>query len=365
MLMHILTVSLDYPPTVGGISAHVYELCQALKAHGHEISVLTKKLEAFPHDNQREDGIRIMPMPKRRFGPTYGMTINRQIDAALATLKPDIIHIHGMRPLEFLRPKPVPIIYTNHTSGFLKRLKKGGYRIGRLRRLFATPDMFLAPSEELLDMPFEIRAPKKFISNGIVPERFIRDNQIRKRLRGQLGLKDSDKLAIITRRMVEKNGVIYLARATQHIANGNLKLLFIGDGPEQAAISAELETHFAGRYMMLGAMSHSDIVPYYSAADLSILPSLMEATSISCLEAMAAALPIICTNVGGLPFLVQDGVNGYLAEPASPESLATCLDKLLQADMPAMGAASREAVLTKFSWMKIAEQTIGAYKQVL
>jgi D-inositol-3-phosphate glycosyltransferase len=91
----------------------------------------------------------------------------------------------------------------------------------------------------------------------------------------------------------------------------------------------------------------------------------MEATSISCLEAMAASLPIICSEVGGLPFLVQDGVNGYLSRPADPISLAACLDQLLSGDMQAMGAASRQAVDEKFSWLKIAEQTIAAYRKLL
>ena len=362
--MHILKVSLDYPPTVGGIAAHVYELCQAIHAHGHEVSLLTKQNAAYPAPEQMLEGIRIMPMPKRRFGPTYGRTINKQIEKAVARLKPDLIHIHGMRPLEFLKPKSVPIVYTNHTSGFLKRLKKGGYRIPRLKSLFAPVDLFLAPSEELLDIPFDIRAPKRFISNGIVPDRFVRNEDHRIKLRGKLGVQPNEKLAIITRRMVPKNGVIYLAQAMQHLKNRDLKLLFIGDGEENAAITETLEAHFPERYFMLGAMQHREIVPYYSAADLSILPSLMEATSISCLEAMAAALPIVCSNVGGLPFLVRDGENGFLSRAADPKNLADCLDKLLSANMEAMGAASRRAVDERFSWLKIAERTIDTYKKL-
>ena len=363
--MHVLTVSLDYPPSVGGIAAHVFELCQALSNMGHEVSLLTKNYAVYPKAEQMVDGIRVAPMPQRIFGPTYGMTINRQIDKAVKRLKPDLIHIHGMRPLEFLKPKSVPIVYTNHTSGFLKRLAKGGYRIAKLQRLFKTPDLFLAPSEELLEIPFDIRASKKFISNGIVPDRFIPNPDDRKRIRSELGLGDMDRLAIVTRRMVEKNGLIYLAHAMRHLTNPNLRLLFIGDGPEQNQVRDVLDRHFSGRYFMLGAMHHGDIVPYYSAADLSILPSLMEATSISCLEAMAAELPIICTNVGGLPFLVEDGVNGHLAEPADAASLAECIEKLLAGDLKVFGAASRRAIDEKFSWQKIAEQTIEAYKTVL
>ena len=363
--MKILAVSLDYPPTVGGISAHVFELYQAMRQLGHEVTILTKKHADCANPTQMVDGVRVLPLPPRFFGPTYGRAIDRAIDRAVQETQADIVHLHGMRPLEFLKPKPVPIIYTNHTSGFLTRLEKGGYRIPRMKSLFAPVDMFLAPSEELLALPFDIRADKKFISNGIVPERFIRNPSQRQLLRVELGLTETDRLAIVTRRLVDKNGVIHLARATQHIKDKNLKLLFIGDGPERAAIAETLERHFTGRFTMLGAMQHHEIVPYYSAADLSILPSLMEATSISCLEAMAAGLPIICSAVGGLPFLVQDGANGFLSQPAAPESLAACIDRLLTADMAAMGAASRQAAEEKFSWQAIARQTIAAYEQVL
>jgi D-inositol-3-phosphate glycosyltransferase len=80
---------------------------------------------------------------------------------------------------------------------------------------------------------------------------------------------------------------------------------------------------------------------------------------------MAAGLPIICSNVGGLPFLVEDGVNGFLAEPADAQSLAHCLERLLADDMEAMGLASGRAVDEKFSWATIASQTLDAYRQLL
>lgn len=363
--MHILTVSLDYPPTPGGISAHVYELCTMMTQLGHGVTVLTKRASADQKEDEIREGIRILTLPPRLFGPLYGRTINKHIDRAMALTKTDIIHIHGMRPLEFLQPKAVPIVYTNHTSGFLKRLQKGGYRIARLKSLFKTPDLFLAPSEELLQIPFDIRAPRIFIANGIAPERFVHNREARIRLRAKLALDNTDKLAIVTRRLVEKNGVIYLARAMQHIKNSHLRLLLIGDGPERNAVSTTLKNHFADRFTMLGAMQHNEIVPYYSAADLSILPSLMEATSISCLEAMAAGLPIVASAVGGLPFLVSDGITGHLAAPAEPRDLAAKIDAVLTGDMAAMGKASRHMVEEKFAWKKITEQTLAAYERVL
>ena len=118
--------------------------------------------------------------------------------------------------------------------------------------------------------------------------------------------------------------MIHLARATQYIKDKNLKLLFIGDGPERAAIAETLERHFAGRFTMLGAMQHHEIVPYYSAADLSIPPSLMEATSISCLEAMAAGLPIYAVRLWPAFFGAGWGEWIFIAT-GSPEALRHAL----------------------------------------
>ncbi|MGD2119976.1 MAG: glycosyltransferase family 4 protein, partial [Chromatiales bacterium] len=279
--------------------------------------------------------------------------------------RPDLVHIHGMRPLEFYAEKRVPLVYTNHTSGYLKRIKKGGYRIALLKRLFAKPDLFLAPSEELLEIPFEIRAIKRFISNGVISSKFNHDEQQRVSIRSRLGLPDDAVLAIVTRRMVWKNGVRYLAEAMQYLNNTRLHLLFIGDGEERAAVETLLQQYLPGRYIMLGAMQHEEIIPYYSAADLSILPSLMEATSISGLEAMAASLPLVGTRVGGIPVLIKDGENGYLCEPANPRDLAEKIDLLLSGDLESKGQQSRRMVEEQFDWREIARQTLEAYRLVL
>lgn len=357
----ILTVSIDYPPQAGGIAAHVYELCQAMAAAGHHIHILTK---AKSTDHQ-QNNITLHTLPKRIIGPLYGRTINRHVEKKARQIRPDIIHIHGMRPLEFLTPKDLPVVYTNHTSGYLKRIKKGGYRIAKLKRLFATPDLFLAPSEELLDIPFPIKAAKIFIPNGVVVERFNHNREDRARIRAELGYTTRDIVGIVTRRLVEKNGVIFLAQAMRQLNNPHFKLLLIGDGPEAPAIQAELAAHFSGRFQMLGSKTHGEIVPFYSAADLSILPSLMEATSISCLEAMAASLPIVATDVGGLPVLVRPSENGVLCSPQNPSAIAKSIDEITSADLKSMGMQSRRIVETEFSWDHIARQTIDAYRGVM
>jgi glycosyltransferase involved in cell wall biosynthesis len=362
--MHLLMVSLDFVPTVGGITAHVYELSKELIHHGCKVTIITR---AVPGRELHEhiEGMDVYRIDLKFVGTSYGLQINRYIKKHLNTINPDIIHIHGMRPLEFYSIKDIPLAYTNHTSGYLKRIKKGGYRIPILKRLFSKPKLFLAPSEELLEIPFEIKAKKVYIPNGVISEKFARNETNRTEVRKELKLKKEDILAIVTRRMVWKNGVKYLAEATQHIKNKNLKLLFIGDGEEFSNIKSILDKQFKDRFFMLGAKEHHEIIKYYSAADLSILPSLMEATSISGLEAMAASLPIVGTTVGGIPELVKNGITGYLCAPENPQDLALKIDLLLESDYKKMGQNACDMVKKDFDWDTITQKTIQEYKAIL
>jgi glycosyltransferase involved in cell wall biosynthesis len=362
--MNILMVSIDYIPTVGGITAHVYELSQALKNIGCNVTVATKLLNSEQKNYENIDGIDVYRFKLSYVGLTYGFQINSFIKKLLKKNQYDIIHIHGMRPLEFYNIKNIPLVYTNHTSGCLKRIKKGGYRIPMLKRLFNKPQLFLAPSEELLEVPFDFPAKKVFISNGVISSKFTRNDKVREKLRNELYIKNDEKLAIVTRRMVWKNGVNFLALATKYIKNDKLKLLFIGDGEQYDEIKAILEENFKDRFILLGSKKHHEIIDYYSAADLSILPSLMEATSISGLEAMAASLPLVGTKVGGIPVIIKDGENGYLCQSENPEDLAQKIDKLLDSDYVSMGEKSKEMVDKYFDWIEIAKKTLKEYKSI-
>jgi len=357
-------VSLDFIPIVGGITAHVYELSRALQNSGCKVTIVTRAVKERK-DFEQIDGMDVYRINLKAIGITYGYQINRFIKQHLNEIKPDLIHIHGMRPLEFYNIKNIPLAYTNHTSGYLKRIKKGGYRIPILKKIFQKPQLFLAPSEELLKIPFEIKSIKTYIPNGVISKKFKRNLEKREKIRKQFNLNDNDILAIMTRRMVWKNGVRYLALATEFIKNKNLKLVFIGDGEEFDEIKSILEQNFKGRYFMLGSKKHEEIIEFYSAADLSILPSLMEATSISGLEAMAASLPIVGTTVGGIPELVKDAITGYLCEPENPEDLAHKIDKLLESDYKKMGQNAYEIVKKDFDWNTIAKKVILEYKKIL
>jgi len=359
-------VSLDFPPTVGGIAAHVYELSRALGDAGHRVCVVTRQLPSQTDAFVKRGSMDIYRLRLRWAAPLYGGQINRFIRKKLPDVQPDIIHVHGMTPLEGYNIKGVPLVYTNHTSGYLERVRKGGFRrMALLRRLLAKPRLFLAPSRELLEVPFPIAAETAYIPNGVDATKYRFDARARSEIRSSMGLRDEHVLGILTRRLVAKNGVIHLAGATRFLSDERLRLLLIGNGSEFDNVSACLEQHFEDRFTMLGAKRHDEIIPYYSAADFSILPSLMEATSISGLEAMATSLPLVGTRVGGIPDLIEEGKNGFLCNPADEEDLAEKINALLAVDFKVFGARSREMVESNFAWPQIARRTLEAYETVL
>ena len=364
--MKILMVSLDFPPTVGGISAHVYELSRALCDLGQRVCVISRQLPSQSDAFVKRESMDIYRLRLRWAAPLYGGQINRFIQKKLPEIQPDLIHVHGMAPLEGYSIKGVPLVYTNHTSGYLQRIQKGGIRrMALLRRSFEKAQLFLAPSRELLEVPFPISAAKEYIPNGVDAKKYHFDARARSDIRSALGLGDDHVLGILTRRLVPKNGVIHLARATRLLNDPRLRLLLIGDGTEYGDVSTCLEQNFENRFTMLGAKNHDDIIPYYSAADFSILPSLMEATSISGLEAMATSLPLVGTRVGGIPDLIEDGKNGFLCNPEDDQDLAEKINTLLGVDLKAFGAHSRNMVENNFAWPQIAHRTLKAYETVL
>lgn len=363
--MNILLLSIDYPPTPGGISAHVFELGRALTALGARITILTRLTENMPGESV-EAGVRVVRIPLRYLSLFYGLQIRQKVRRMLPELRPDIIHIHGLGPLKWYDISEPQLVYTNHTSGYLMRLEKGGwYQMRLLQRLFRKINAFIAPSRELLYTPFPISAEKHYIPNGVDISKYTFDQQQREKIRNELGIAADDLVIIATRRLVAKNGMIYLAQASRKLNNPRYRFIIVGDGPEYQNVSTEFIQNCGDRAIFLGNRRHEEIICYYSAADLSVLPSLMEATSISGLEAMATSLPLVGTRVGGIPDLIEDGYNGYLCNPSDPSDLANALERLIGADYRQMGRNSRTKVEEHFSWNVIAKKTLDVYSSLL
>ena len=203
----------------------------------------------------------------------------------------------------------------------------------------------------------------RIIHNGVDPARFSISADLG--VRAEFGFAEDDPVVgIVAMLRPEKDHVSFL-RAARTVVDElpRARFLIIGDGPirpQLEALCTELEitpnVHFAG--------SRDDVARLLPAIDVFVLSSVtVECFPISLLEAMACARPAVCSAVGGIPEMINDGETGYLVPPKDPQQLAARLVKLMQDPLTArrMGRAARARVEAEFDL----DRSIAAAQQAI
>jgi len=146
----------------------------------------------------------------------------------------------------------------------------------------------------------------------------------------------------------------------------HLRLIIAGDGPERSRLQGLIKELKTEECVWITG-DRDDIPDILKSFDFFVLPSLGEGISNTILEAMATGLPIIATNVGGNPELVEEGVNGHLVPRGNHEALADSMDKLIHStgSRKSMGAASLEKVRAEFDWNRTVAGYLAVYDELL
>ena len=144
------------------------------------------------------------------------------------------------------------------------------------------------------------------------------------------------------------------------------RLMMIGDGPDRSAAEhLAVRLGVAGRIHFLGKQDNvNELLPL---ADLMLMPSEMESFGLAALEAMACGVPSIATRVGGVPELIDDGVNGLLFPVGDTEAMAAAAIALLgdEARLAAMAAAARKTASDRFCSTRIIPLYEAFYERVI
>ena len=308
-------------------------------------------------------------------GLSFMLSLLVRLPSLVADFHPDIIHAHSYQPAtatvlaKWLFHIRVPLVMTAHGTVAVATVAQRSalYRglVGSVIRFFEEfsirhADQIIAVDHEIEHQALNIRGGDGvvYITNGVDIDRFRPGHDLS--IRHQLGIPDHDLVILTARRLDGKNNVVTLARAFDILCRWrrDIWLIVIGDGEQRQ----DIEKLGNPRIRLVGWVDNNRITDYLHAADLFVMPSLYEATSISCLEAMACGLPIVVTRVGGLPDLV-DG-NGLLCEPTA-SSLSSTIRTALGSDLSAMGKRSREIAEERFSWTSVAAQHKRVYEQAL
>jgi glycosyltransferase involved in cell wall biosynthesis len=304
--------------------------------------------------------------------PGFHPGLGRAIAALAAQTGATILHCHQYSPFVYGRVaqlvrRELRLVYTEH--GRLSDAPPSWKRrlvnplLGRFRGPILAVSQDLASYMEASGFP---RRRVGVIYNGIEPGE-PPDGAARTSARQMLGL-DADALVVGTvARLdpVKDLGTLVTGFASLAREDTSAALVIVGDGPqrpvvEQAAVSLGIES----RLRMTGA--RRDARALLPAFDVFVNTSTSEGVSLTILEAMAAALPVVATRVGGTPEVVVDGETGLLVPARSPESLARALAQLAcaPARRAQFGRAGRRRLDDQFTLERMVSEYVHKYRAV-
>lgn len=368
-VLHIIT-RLDR----GGSSENTLFSCIGLNKDKFEVSLFVGKTISPDRDLIREaesHGVEFLFIPELIRGLSFLKDIKAFLKIYVFLRKEGfaIVHTHSSkagfigRLAAKLAGVPI-IIYTPHGHVFY------GYFNRFLTRFFISLERWAATftdkiitltergKEEYLS--FKIAPPEKFtaIYSGIRFEKFLNiqiDSKLRKKA---LGLSEDCLVIGTVGRLVPIKGHFYLIDAMRYLLKEipGVTLLIIGEGPLKHKLESQVDK--MGLTQAIKFLNFQEnIQNILSILDLFVLPSLNEGMGRVIVEAQISGLPIVATQVGGIPDLVIDGVNGFLISPKNPELLAQAMIKILKNNELAkkMGELGKRGALQKFG----AKQMIG------
>lgn len=365
--LRILQIYKDYFPVLGGIENHLRVLSEGLAARGHEVTVLVTS-PGRTSAVEQHGRLRVIKAGRLLHLASTPLSL-AQLQAARATAA-DVVHLHFPYPpgdlAYFFRARATPLVVTYHSDIVRQRNLLRVYRplqeqtLRRAARILPTNAPYIASSgvlrrfaDKCTIVPLSVDAARFAVADV----RRVRE------LRARYG----GPLALFVGRLRYYKGLHLLIEAMQKVDG---RLLIVGSGPEDERLRRQAqELGLDERVLFAGEVSDAELPAYYGAADVFVLPGHLraEAFGIVQLEAMAAGLPLISTELGtGTSYVNQHGVTGFVVAPGSPHALAQALRVLFAnpALRRSFGQAGKQRAAHEFSPERMIRTVEQVYDEV-
>jgi glycosyltransferase involved in cell wall biosynthesis len=353
-------------PTDGGAAVVVRELVDAGIAAGDEVTVACPR-GGYLSDWVNAAGAHWVPLPMERSpGPRDLISLIR-LRPLLA--EADVMHLHSQKAgmlgrmammtrrtsqRKSTRTRTPRVVFTPHGWVFYGRGRSGFiYRQFERRMAFWTEVITVSSAEELQDGRRIIgeRATLELVENGVDNEQFSPDGPVAER--------EPAPLLVQVGRLSRQKGQDRTLRALALLRDEQIRLRFVGDGPEQSALEQLAgDLDLAKRVEFVGSV---DPRPHLRAADLVVLPSRWEGMSLVLLEAMSVGTTIVSSHCGGSDALIGCGVVvEAVDDDAAISGLVKEISQLL-ADLDrrrSMAEAARRKACQRYSL----DRTLGRYR---
>ncbi len=350
-------------PTIGGGQINAFEISKRIAQKGVSIDVITRNTGT---DNLKlPANLKVVKLGQKAKPFDYFSKAVFLFNAYFYVYKRDynLVHAHAFLPgiaarlLSFL--KGIPTIFTVHGTSIGTKLNNI-YKEW-LERFILTGILYDAQITVSQDFQKFKNVNKKihYIPNGVEINRF---DKIKVK-------KSYGPTLIFVGRLHPHKNLVNLIKAISIVKKGlpSIKLLVVGDGQQKESLKKlTKDLNLVSNILFKDEVVGEELSKLYKSSHLFILPSIYEGQPITMLEAWAAKIPVIVTASGDSPYLVKDGVNGYLIQkPKDYREIASQIKKALGAkDLQRMGQNGYNLVAKNFSWEKSAQKTLEVYESL-
>ena len=366
--MRVLQLGKFYDPVVGGMETVLKDICESLcdEVDFHVLAANTRCRTEHEHGKLRVTRVATMgKLLSCPVAPSFPLWSKR--------FEADLIHVHLANPLAelsaLLAKRDIPIVAHFHSDVVrpLPVAVRGLYN-RFLHAFYRRANCIVVPTPahiEISKFVPDYREKCRVVPFGIPINRFALDEDGCKKVDQ---LRDGLPSVLFVGRLVPYKGVEFLVRALTDI---KARLWIVGSGPlEDSLKGLAKEAGIADRIEFLGQVSERDLLAYYHACDVFVLPSIttQEMFGLVQLEAMACRKPVISTTLPtGVPWVNQHGKTGYTVAPGNSAELSQSIQCLLSSRelREEMGEAGRARVEQHFTSRKMAEAMLQVYRETL
>jgi glycosyltransferase involved in cell wall biosynthesis len=281
--------------------------------------------------------------------------VRRTFRRALAEFRPDVIfapwaYPDGYAAVELARQSGVPVVVQVHGSDIRQLQQFPARRAGTMLAVRQAQGV-IAVCRELAGGVIRLGASPervRVIIDGVDPAVFSPGSK--ESARQRLGLPSDRQHLLFVGNLVPVKGIDVLVAACGRLRNSAWQLHIIGDGPQRAALQrAAAAAGIGQRVTFHGAITHENLPDWFRAADLFVLASRSEGVPNVLLEAMACGLPLVASEVGGIPEIADQGAS-RLVPPERPDALAEAItDMLAHPPPPAGGPRDRRQAVAEIA----------------
>ena len=369
-------------PTYGGSGVVATELGIELAALGHEVHFISYS-QPFRLTG-RDEGIFYHEVPVSSYPlfefPPYDLALASRMAEVAEYNDLDLLHVHYAIPhsvsallarqmLE-ARGRRLPFVTTLHgTDITLVGLDRSylpitRYAIQQSDGVTSISDYLKQETIRHFDVTCPIEVVTNFVNCNLYTP--FADESLRQAGRNRLACNGAALLMHLSNFRPVKRVVDVVRIFAQVVKEVPARLVLVGDGPERSA--AEWLAHDLGIHQKIHFLGKQDRVnELLPLADLLLMPSEMESFGLAALEGMACRVPAVATRVGGVPELIEDGVNGLLFDVGAVDAMAAGIIALLRDPQKheAMRQAARVTARTRFCSSLVVPHYVKYYEQIL